>query len=471
MIAKILRDRAWRLRASVAAAAACVGFVASSVGGEMRLPPVERTAIGNGMVVLVMKDNRLPLVNFRMAVWGGSASDPAEVEGVADLTAILVRKGAGGRSAGEIAEAVEYMGGSLDSFAERDFTIFTAEFLAKDMERGLGLLGDVVLRPDFAEEEFEREKTKALGKLEQIPDDPYELADREFGMFLLGGHPYGHPTTGTLSSVGAIGRKDVVDFHRRFYRPQRAVLAVVGDVDPAGTIAAVRRVFGAWAPEGGKPVTPGAPESESGRRILLIDKPDATQTQIRIGNVALSRTDEDYIPLMVLNALFGGGFTSRLIDEIRVNRGLSYSPHSRLYSMAGGGMFVIEEYTRNQQAMETIEVTLGLIKDLRDAPIPEEELAKTKSYVTGLFPLRLERPESMARQLLEMELYGLGEDYLSRFAEMVGGITADDLSQVAREYIGYDNLTLVIVGVADQLKEPLSALGNVEVRTINAAGD
>jgi zinc protease len=469
MTAEILRSATSRLPRAVAVAAVYVGIIASSAAAEMKLPPVERTVLSNGMVLLVMEDARLPLVNFNMAIWGGSASDPAGLEGVADLTATLVRKGAGGRSAGEIAEAVEFMGGSLDSHAERDFTVFTAEFLAKDMEKGLDLLGDVVLKPSFDGEEFEREKAKALGKLEQIPDDPYELADREFAMFLLGHHPYAHPTTGTLSSVEAIARTDVTDFHNRFYRPQRAVMAVVGDVDPAKALEAVRSVFGTWVPEGEGPVLPAAPEGEPGRRVLLIDKPDATQTQIRIGNVALSRTDKDYIPLTVLNVLFGGGFTSRLIDEIRVNRGLSYSPHSRLYSMAGGGMFVIEEYTRNEQAMETVEVTLDLVKDLRDLPIPEDELAKTKSYITGLFPLRLERPESMARQLVEIELYHLGEDYLYRYSEMVDGVTADELSRVARKYIGYDDLTLVIVGVADQLTGPLSQFGSVEVRTINAA--
>lgn len=471
MLTRILVNRALRPAVSAMAVTALAWFTASLAWAEMQLPPVERNVLSNGMVVLVMQDDRLPLVNFQMAIWGGSASDPAGLEGVADLTATLIRKGAGGRSAVEIAESIEFMGGRLSSSTQTDFSLLTAEFLAEDAEKGLGILGDIVLRPSFDKEEFEREKSKVLGRLEQLTDDPYELADREFGMFLLGEHPYAHPTNGVLSSVRAIKRSDVIDFHHGSYRPQRAVLAVVGDVDPGEMLSAVRDVFGGWVPEGDEPAAHGAPTGGTGRRILLINKPDATQTQIRIGNLALSRSDDDYVPLTVANVLFGGGFTSRLIDEIRVNRGLSYSPHSRLYGMADGGIFVIKEYTRNEQAMETIEVTLDLVAGLRNEPIPEEELAKTKSYVTGLFPLRIERPESMARQLLEIELYQLGEDYLDKYAGMVKQVTAEDLSRVANENVGFEDLTFVIVGVADQLKEPLSKLGNVEVREIKGGAE
>lgn len=471
MLTRIFNNGTSGLLVTVLVATALVGLATSDVRAEMQLPPMERNVLSNGMVVLVMNDSRLPLVNFQMAVWGGSASDPGGLEGVADFTATLLRKGAGERSAVEVAETVEFMGGTLSSSAQADFTLLTAEFLAKDMEEGLGILGDVVLRPKFDVDEFEREKANVLGRLEQIPDDPYDLADREFGIFLLGEHPYAHPTNGTRTSVRSIERQDVIDYHHEFYRPQRAVLAIVGDVDPAEMLSAVRNVFGGWVPEGEAPSPAAAPVGKTGRRILLINKPDATQTQIRIGNVALSRADENYVSLSVANTLFGGGFTSRLIDEIRVNRGLSYSPHSRLYCMAGGGIFVIKEYTRNEQAMETIEVTMDLVENLRNEPIPEEEVTKTKNYVRGLFPLRLERPESMARQLLEVELYQLGEDYLDEFSTKVGMVTAEGLSQVVNRYVGFDDLTFVIVGVAEQLEEPLSKFGEVEVREISGATD
>ena len=438
-----------------------------TICAEVKLPPVERTVLDNGMVLLVMKDSRLPLVNMRLAVWGGSALDPNGKEGVCALTATLVRKGAGRLSAGEIAETVEFMGGSLNSYAQRDYSLVTAEFLAKDFEKGLGLMADVVLRPGFEPEEFHREKAKTLGKLEQIIDEPYELADREFYLYLLGDHPYAHPTDGMLATVSEIILEDAREYHDRFYRPQRSVLAVVGDVEPDVVASSVNELFAAWERNGEERVNPPAPVARKGRRILLVDKPDATQTQIRIGNMACSRTDRRYIPLYVANVLFGGGFTSRLMDEIRVNRGVSYSPHSRLYCHASGGIFVIKEYTRNEQAMETIEVTLDLIKGLRDVPIPEEELAKTKNYVNGLFPLRLERPEALAGRLLEIELYGLGDDYLSRFPEEVSAVTREGLSDVANEYVAYDDLTFTVVGVAAELEEPLSKYGQVEVKKIS----
>lgn len=438
-----------------------------AIVAEVKLPPVERTEFDNGMVLLVMKDSRLPLVNMQLAIWGGSASDPKGLEGVCDLTATLVRKGAGRLSAVEMAEKVEFMGGTLSSSAGKDYSLVAAEFLAKDFEEALNLVGDVVLRPSFESEEFQREKAKTLGRIEQVADDPFELADREFGMFLLAEHPYGHPTNGTLASVRDLEIEDVRDYHDRFYRPQRTVLAVVGDVDTDTVLEAVQGTFSDWQRRGEEMANPPAPPSRKGRRILLIDKPDATQTQIRIGNLAVSRTDASYVPLYVANVLFGGGFTSRLIDEIRVNRGLSYSPHSRFYSMASGGMFIIKEYTRNELAMETIEVTLDLVRGLREEQIPEDELTKTKNYVNGLFPLRLERPESLAARLLEIELYDLGEDYLSRFPTMVEGVTGGTLSETAGKYVAFDDFTFTIVGVAELLQEPLSKYGEVEVRKIS----
>lgn len=436
-------------------------------GSELKLPPVERTVLDNGMVLLAIQDTRLPLVNMRLAAWGGSASDPKGKEGLSALTATLIRKGAGRLSAGEIAETIEFMGGSLDSYAQRDYSLVAAEFLSKDFEAGLGLMADVVLRPAFEPDEFNREKAKTLGRLEQIVDEPYELADREFDMFLFGDHPYAHPTDGLYSSVSDILLEDVREYHSRTYRPQLTVLAIVGDVEPERVVSTVTELFGAWAGNGREKSIPPAPEPRKGRRILLIDKPDATQTQIRIGNLGISRADESYVPLYVTNVLFGGGFTSRLMDEIRVNRGLSYSPRSRLYCNASGGTFVIKEYTRNELAMETIRVTLDLLRDLREAPIPEDELTKTKNYVNGLFPLRIERPESLAGRLLEMELFGLGDDYLARFPGQVDDLTSEGLSRAANEYVAFDDFTFTVVGVASELEGPLSEYGELEIKKIS----
>ncbi len=454
---------------ALVAAVAAAATLGSAAASEIKLPPVERKVLENGMMLIVMEDHRLPLVNMKLGIWGGSASDPVGLEGVCDLTAKLVRKGAGVRSASEIAELVEFMGGTLDSHAEKDYSLVEAEFLSKDFVEGLGLLGDVVLKPAFAPEEFQREKRRTLGTLERVPEDPYELADREFGMFLLGDHPYAHPADGTLSSVESIDLKHLRDYHDRFYRPQMAVLVVVGDVSGEEVIAAAVDVFGAWEGNGEQRTLPPDPWAPGGPRILLIDKPDATQTQIRIGNRAVSVTHQDYIPLYVTNVLFGGGFTSRLIDEIRVNRGLSYSPRSRYYGMASGGVFVIKEYTRNEQAMEAIAVTLDLVRGLREEPIPVEEVEKTKNYVNGLFPLRLERPESVAMRLLEMELYGLGDDYIERFPDEVAALGAGALQDAARDHIAYEDFVFTVVGVAEELQGPLSEYGEVKVKRIGPA--
>jgi len=440
------------------------GRGAAADAGSMKLPPVTRIELENGLRVLVMKDDRIPLVNLRLGMWGGSASDPPGLEGLSYLTASVVRKGAGPYSAEEFAERVEYLGGRLETGVTRDCTEVWAEFMSKDFEEALRLTGYVVMKPELAPEEFKREKDKLLGRLARVPEEPFDLADREFWALLFGGHPYAHPVDGLRASVGRIKLDDVRRYRKEHYVPDHAVLAIVGDVESQEAIEQAGRVFGSWKRAGaGKEPSPELPPPNESR-VLLVDKPDATQTQIRIGSVAVSRADEDYAAAYVANVLFGGGFTSRLVDEIRVNRGLSYSPHSRLYAYADAGVFVIKEYTRNELAGETLTVTLDLLRQVRDEPVGEEELRKTKNYIEGLYPLRLETQDALAKALMESEIYGLGPDYVSAFPEMVDSVTVRDVAWVAEKYLAPDALTITLVGPADSLRSAVSGLGKLMVR-------
>ena len=336
--------------------------------GSMTLPPRVEFTMSSGLEVFIVPTSEVPLVTIRLLVPAGSCVDPVGREGTAGMTARLLVKGAGGIGADEMASSVEGVGGRLEAWAGRDYAVVVGDFLARDFEFGLGLLARTVMKPDFPADEFERERSMVLAEAEGIKENPGALAGREFLEFLLGPHPYGNPVDGYPSSVKKLTRGDITGFHRRYYVPAGAVLAVVGDIDADGAKMLVERELGDWKgiapPEARKAALPPVRGGE--RRVIVIDRPGLTQSQIRIGNIAASRNTPDYFDLTVANGILGGGFTSRLMEEIRVNRGLSYGARSRLGMYRYGGYFGITTHTKNETLRETIDVALEQIKGMRE---------------------------------------------------------------------------------------------------------
>jgi zinc protease len=441
-----------------------LGNFRNAFAQEIKLPEIKKEILDNGLKVIVIEHHELPVVAFRLVLKSGSAYDPAGKAGLADLTAGLLRKGTKTKDATQISEAIDFVGGSLDAGADWDATFATCRVLNKYFDTGLDLLTDIILNPTFKEDEIERLRRQTLAGIMQQKDDPESVAEEKFREFVFGEHPYGQPREGTEESVSGITRDDIVNFHETYYVPNNAILAVVGDVKTADVLKKVKSKFGSW--EKREFATPNfvQPPQIKGHHILLVDKPDLTQSYIKIGHFGIDRKNPDYFPVRVMNYILGGGgFASRLMEEVRAKRGLTYDIGCNFDSYKLKGAFEVSTYTRVDSTLGAIQATLDQIKKIRTEKVSSKELSETQSFYDGYFPLQFETPEQIATMILIVEIYDLGEDYIKNFRKNISAVTADDVLRVAQKYLDPDNIKLVVVSKADQVKTGLESLGEVEV--------
>lgn len=428
------------------------------------LPPIARARVKHGLTVLVLPTRRLPLVDLRLVIPAGAAYDPAGEEGLASLTAALLTQGAGDRTAQQFAEAIDSVGGSLDASASAEQMVVRCEVLRKDLDTGLGLLHDAVVSPAFDEAEFERKKGEVLGAIAADRNDPGAVADRALLPFVMGDNPLGHPPEGWETSVRSIGRDDVVAFHAARVRPDGAILAVVGDVDPKEALKAVEKAFGDWKSAKRKEAPAYPPLARRvGRRVRIVSKPEVTQTQVRMACPAVPRNHPDYYPILVANTILGSGFTSRLTDKIRVKRGLTYGIRSRFVMYRNTGTFTVSTFTRSDSTRAMVDAVLDVIRGLqREGPRPDE-LVRARTYLTGLFPLGLQAPAALAARIADVAFYDLAPDDLDRYVEHVRAVTMDDVTRALDAYFCVDDLDILVVCDPATARPALEGLGPLDV--------
>ena len=426
---------------------------------ELRLPPVTRATFDNGLRVLVAEYHELPLVEFHLIVGAGAAQDPAGKEGLAALTAGTLTRGTGKLSADELARAIDGLGGRISATPGSDGTIVAAEFLSKDFRAGLDLLRQVLLDPAFARDEVRRRRDEQAADIVAALENTSAVADKCFAGFLYGTHPYGRPIDGRSTTVPKLGRGDVADFYERWYRPNDTILVLVGDVAAAEATVRLREAFGAWRPRPDAVAARAAPPPRlTARRVLLVDKPDATQTQIRLGNVAIARSDPEYVPATVANTILGGGFTSQLIEELRIKRSLTYSAWSAFMARLTSGDFRLGTFTKTPTTAETLALALSVEGEFRTRPPARESLAKAKTYLRGQFPLRIESPDALAARLGEAEFNALGPDELATYRERVAMVTPQQVAEVAAKLMPPpEAVAIVVVGKAADMHDALAA--------------
>ena len=427
-------------------------------------PPLERSVLKNGLTVYRLERTGLPLVQMQLLIPAGAAGDPAGKEGLAALTARLLSRGSAGRTGEAFAEEVEFLGGSLEADAGPDRTLLAGEFAARDFEAGIELLAGMVRSPSFDAAEFARERDLLVAARDAALDDTSGLASEALSRVVFAGHPYGRPEEGFRPSLKRLKREDVVDWHAQRLQAGEAILALVGPIDAARARRAVERSFGAWkrgAPSAGR--LPAIP-TVSGRSVLIVDKPEATQAQIRIGQATIPRTDAAWPALAVSNAVLGSGFSSWLNDEIRVKRGLAYGVASRLAPRRAGATFEVITATRNDKAAESLGLALDLIARLHRGDLSEADLEMGRNYLAGLFPLRLESPDVLATTILERSLLGLDPDGYGSFPREVRTVRLDGAKTVVARGIPGEAVAIVVVGPASVLKEPLAKFGPVTIR-------
>lgn len=429
-----------------------------------QLPPMEVGTTSTGLKVIAMRRGPLPLVAMRLVVRAGSAADPPGKLGLADFTARLLRRGTSQRSADQIDEAVEQVGGSLAAGAHQDYLGLSLSAPSEHLEALLAVLGELVREPSFPQEEVEAQRRRVLAEIANELDDPEALADRAFSWAMWGEHAYGHEINGRKADVQSFTREDAVRFHRQLVGPKISTLVVVGELDPGAILAQAERAFAGWAggPEA-RPAIPPARGAAMPGQVLIVDKPEQTQTQVYLGAPGVARGHPEHFPISAFNAVLGFGFTSRLVQEIRVKRGLSYGASSQFEALAAGGTFGIHSFTRTETTRKLIEVALAQVARMRKKGPSLAELRSAQRLVTGLFPARLETNEALAGSLAELEAYGLPLDWLERFRDRFAAVTVKEAQEAAARHLFEDDPTLVLVGNAAALQPQVEGLGKVRV--------
>jgi len=434
---------------------------AAPAPAAVQLPPYEEFRLPNGLRILVAPRHQLPLASVELLVEVGGAHDPAGKAGLASMTAGLLTRGTESRSADEIHEAIEYVGGQLCAHAGPDATTVTAGVTSENLPLALELVADVALRPSFKKKEFDTHQRRVLAELATELDEPSVVGDRALLRTVLpAGHPYALPTAGTRAGVGSLTRGDVVRFHRTHFAPSRATLIVVGDVDAAEVRRLARKHFGGWEARTPPELAVEEPAPLERNRILVIHKDQATQVQVRFVAPALrSKKDPAFFPATVANVAFGGGFTSRLVDEIRVNRGLSYNANTRFMILRGAGFFVFKSFTRNESVGELLQVLLAEARKAREEGFTEAEIERARSYLAGLYPLRLETNDQIAAALAEMLLYDLPGDWVAGYRSRLAAVTAAEANEAARAWFFARPCGIVLVGDRKAIEAGLAQAG------------
>jgi zinc protease len=398
-------------------------------------------------VLLVAERPAVPIVAVRVFTRAGSAFEPADRAGLANLTGALLARGTAKHTGPEIDAAIEFVGGSLEAGAGRDGLTASLSVLKKDLPLGLDLLTEVVLSPSFPQEEFTRKVAQIQAAIKRSEEDPNTVAARALSRLVFPGHPYGRPVEGTIESVGKLTRDEVVAFYRGHVRPDTAVVAVVGDVTVDEARRLVQARLGGWA----RPATPAPavpPASAAGSAASETIARPLSQATIMLGRPAVRQVDPDYFPLAVASYVLGGGSASRLYGRVRDEGGLAYAVYSYVAPGRYGASFVVSAQTRVGEVPKVTDILGEELTRLGRDPVKDDELRLAKDYLIGSFPLRLDTTAKVADFVVAIEEQGLGLDYADRYKAAVARVTAADVQRVAAKFFPPDTFSRVVVGAA-----------------------
>jgi zinc protease len=480
MSARTAWARGWCVRtAAVAALVACAASAGAQTrwpsegpprplpARQARFPEYHLRTLPNGLRVIAVLHHEQPVVSMRMIVKAGGALDPAGKLGLANLANALLTQGTETQSANEMNEAIDFIGGAMGAGAGIDLSSLNVLVMKDSYETGLRMLSDMARRPAFAQEEIERQRQQMLSSLQVSLQDPGFIADSVFRRLVYGFHPYAWPHSGTPETLAAITREDLLAFHRRNFVANNAILAVVGDLTAEEAFAGVTKVFGDWQ-RGDIPADPFTAPPDPTRRVIVINKPDAVQTEVRVGHIGVRRNHPDYMALNLALRILGGEGANRLYQVLRTERGLTYSAEADFRTLFDSGDFEASTSTRTEATGEALRLIVDEFWRLQRERVSERELADAKAYLAGSFPLTIEVPDAIATQVLNVVFFGLPVEDLQSFRERVNAVTPDDVQRVAKQYLHPERLAIVLVGNAPAFASQLRPLGFTQVETIEA---
>jgi zinc protease len=431
--------------------AAVLALSHKAVAQTLHIPPHEKYVLKNGLTVLLLEKHGVPLINLYAIVKTGAAADPVGEEGLASITSGLLRKGTKTRTAKQYAADLDYIGGTFESEAGPDFTSVSAEFLTKDLDRGVNLFADALLQPTFPKEEVDKLLAQALDSVRGAKDDPQQVLGLYYYGYLYGTHPYGRPAGGDEITLTHIQRDSIAKFYETNYAPGNTLLAVAGEFNAAEMRRKLEDVFGAWAARSVKPLAIPAAAPVKTRRLLLVDKGDSTQTYFALGNVGIARNDPDREALRVVNTIFGGRFTSELNEALRVESGYSYGAYAYFDGRKAPGPFGIFSFTKNETTAPAIDKALEVLQKLHKQGVTEEQLKSAKSYIKGQFPPNIETSRQLAQIIATHEFYGIGDDEINQLEARIDAVTPEVARQVIQKHFPAENLVFVLIGKSSEV--------------------
>lgn len=425
-------------------------------------PKAASKTLANGLRVFVIEDHRLPLVSASLDVLAGNAYVAPAKSGLATMTATLLREGTTTRSSQQLAQAIDAAGGSLSTSAGDDTAQVSMTFMKSFAGLGFELMADVALNPAFAQEEIERQMRQAQSGLAVQYADAEYLAPLAGARAMLGMHPYAFPGSGTPATLNNIKRDDMVEFYKANYAPNRAWMAIAGDVTAEEGFALAEKHFGGWKAVGRpdeKLPAPPAPKAQ----VLILDMPNAVQTQIVVGHLGVPRNHPDYLALQLGNQIFGGSFNSRLNMKLRANEGLTYGANSSFDPNRFAGTFQATTFTRTEKTAAAIGMLVELLKEFKQNPATDAEFKEAQAYMSGVFGIQTETAGAVAGRVLSAAIHGLGADYWATYRQRLMKLTRDDAASAIQRFLQPDKLSIVAVGNAKEFAKELEKFGPTRV--------
>lgn len=439
---------------------------------KIELPAIQKATLSNGLQVWLVEQHKLPILSFNLVIQSGSDHDPLNKPGIATMTAEVMDAGTTTMDALKIADRLDFIGASMAIRAGLDGTFASLETLTKHLDEALSVFGDVISHPTFPEKEFERLRSQRLTGLLQQKDRAATIASLAFNHIVYGSdHPYGNDPSGTEQSVKAFTRPDLVDFYTAHYRPNNATLVVVGDAKLADLVKRLDRNLSDWKKADVPSLNIPAARPIDSRRVYLIDKPGAPQSEIRIGYPALARSTPDFFPVIVMNQILGAQFSSRINMNLRERRGLTYGARSGFSFAKQPGPFVASGGFVSTATDTAVQQLLYELDNMHADGMTPEELTFSKKGLTGGFALNFETSGQIARALQNIVLYGLPENYYESYLQNIDRISLDDIRRVAKSYLDTRKMAVVIVGDVKTIKQGVDALHAGEMVLCDVEGN
>jgi zinc protease len=437
---------------------------------NFKVPSYEKFKLKNGLTIYLMEQHEVPLINVSAVFDAGSIHDGASY-GLAGLTADGLLFGTNKYSKAQIEEMTDFVGASVSTYASKDNSGLTSSFAVKDQDKLFDIIQQVIMYPVFDASEFNKHKERTLLELDQQKESPRSVIGNYFNTLVFKNFPYSTPGNGIKSTVEKISADDARTFYKNNYTTGKGAIAIVGDFKTADMKKRITSMFGKWKTTESRMIKRVAPDLEFDKsRVLLVNKDDARETTFLIGGKGIDYSSNDYVPVLVVNTILGGRFTSWLNDALRVNSGLTYGANSRFSRYKYAGTFAISTFTKNSTTVPAVDMALGVLDSLHKSGIDETTLASAKAYVKGDFPPNYESSGALADLLTDMFVYNFDESYINTFQTKVDNLTTSQVKEIIANYFPKDKLQFVMIGKASEIKEQVKKYGEVTQKEIKEEG-